>query len=206
MTLPATGPSSPHVEGAAPPAGERVLPPDAERPRPPGTEVPPGAPPKPWRPSGRLLVLDPDDRLLLLRARDPWYPEMGEWWEVPGGGLDDGEDVVAAAVREVLEETGVTVPADAVGAATWTLDVTYLWLGARRWSHQVVRLATLAGTPPPPVPPAYTEEEAVTFLVAEWVPVADVPGLPRTFPDGIVGALAALRAGRDVDSGFRVWC
>jgi 8-oxo-dGTP pyrophosphatase MutT (NUDIX family) len=66
-----------------------------------------GAPPRPWRLSGRLLVIDPADRLLLVRCHDPVAPVQGEWWEVPGGGVDPGEDTVTAALREVAEETGV---------------------------------------------------------------------------------------------------
>lgn len=31
----------------------------------------------------------------------------GPSWEIPGGGVDDGEDAATAAVRECLEETGI---------------------------------------------------------------------------------------------------
>ena len=39
----------------------------------------------------RVVVLDPEDHLLLFRAREPTYPELGEWWELPGGGIKPGE-------------------------------------------------------------------------------------------------------------------
>jgi 8-oxo-dGTP pyrophosphatase MutT (NUDIX family) len=172
---------------------------------PPGTREPPGAPPRPWRRSGRLLVLDPHDRLLLLHARDPYYPELGPWWEVPGGGVDPGEDTVAAAVREVAEETGVVVPRARVGPAAWRVRVTSVWLGRRRWAEQVVHLAVLDAVPAPDGPVAYTDEELATFVGVEWVPLDALPTLPRSFPDGLVDALPELRAGRDVDDGFRVW-
>jgi putative (di)nucleoside polyphosphate hydrolase len=32
---------------------------------------------------------------------------VGTWWQMPQGGLDEGEDPEAAARRELLEETGV---------------------------------------------------------------------------------------------------
>jgi putative (di)nucleoside polyphosphate hydrolase len=32
----------------------------------------------------------------------------GDWWQMPQGGIDDGEDVKEAAHRELWEETGVT--------------------------------------------------------------------------------------------------
>ena len=56
------------------------------------------------RRAGRLIVLDPDDRVLLFRYDDP--PPNGRHWGTPGGGLDDGETYAAAALRELAEETG----------------------------------------------------------------------------------------------------
>ncbi len=62
------------------------------------------------RPAARVLCLDPAGRVLLLRWRDP--AEGAIFWEPPGGGLEPGESPLAAARRELHEETGL--PADAV--------------------------------------------------------------------------------------------
>jgi 8-oxo-dGTP pyrophosphatase MutT (NUDIX family) len=56
--------------------------------------------------AGRVIVLDPDDRVLLLRYDDG--PPNGRHWCTPGGGLNDGEDYLAGARRELAEETGWT--------------------------------------------------------------------------------------------------
>ena len=58
------------------------------------------------RRAGRVIVLDPDDRVLLFRYDDG--PPNGRHWCTPGGGLNDGEDYVAGARRELAEETGWT--------------------------------------------------------------------------------------------------
>jgi ADP-ribose pyrophosphatase YjhB (NUDIX family) len=58
----------------------------------------------PVRQAGRVIVLDPANRVLLFRYDDP--PPLGVHWATPGGGLDLGEDYHAAAVRELREETG----------------------------------------------------------------------------------------------------
>jgi hypothetical protein len=56
----------------------------------------------------RVLLLDPADRVLLIHALDPTDPGH-HWWELPSGGLDDGEDLRDAARRELAEESGITL-------------------------------------------------------------------------------------------------
>jgi ADP-ribose pyrophosphatase YjhB (NUDIX family) len=58
------------------------------------------------RRAGRVIVLDPDDRVLLLRY-DNGAP-AGRHWCTPGGGLNEGESYAAGAARELTEETGWT--------------------------------------------------------------------------------------------------
>lgn len=59
------------------------------------------------RPGVRLVVLDPDDRVLLFRVADV-HGSGDTWWEAPGGGRRPGEPAVDAAVRELAEEVGAT--------------------------------------------------------------------------------------------------
>lgn len=52
------------------------------------------------------VMLDSDGRLLLVQRANP--PSQG-CWSIPGGRVEPGETLVAAAAREVAEETGLTV-------------------------------------------------------------------------------------------------
>ena len=56
-----------------------------------------------WRPTARLLTVDPDERVLLFGSVDD---DGKRWWFTPGGGVQRGETVTEAAVRELAEETG----------------------------------------------------------------------------------------------------
>jgi 8-oxo-dGTP pyrophosphatase MutT (NUDIX family) len=167
-------------------------------------ELPLEHPPRPWRLSSRLLVVH-DRHLLLIRAYDPTDRSAGEWYEIPGGGVETGEDTAAAAVRETVEETGYVVPVGCVGEACWHGEITYLWLGRRHWAEMVMHLARAAA---PLVRRAtdWRSDEQVSFLEPCWLPVDDVlAGRGRFFPGTLPQDLPRLLAGERLDTGFTVW-
>lgn len=129
------------------------------------------------RPSatGVMIAVWRGERLLLVRTS--YRPEL----DLPGGGLDRGEDPAAGAARELHEETGIVAPADAVVRVP---DISY-----RRHGRRVRNLVfewRAADVPEPRV----DRREIVWagFVVAEAVPVrARGPTLARYLARGGAG-------------------
>lgn len=67
------------------------------------------------RRAARVLLVDAQQRVLLLHGGDPDEPDRGRWWITPGGGIEPGESSTQAAVRELAEETGLRVGVDELG-------------------------------------------------------------------------------------------
>ena len=67
------------------------------------------------RRAARVLLVDGQQRVLLLHGGDPEEPGRGHWWITPGGGIEPGESPTQAAARELAEETGLQVEVDRLG-------------------------------------------------------------------------------------------
>lgn len=70
-----------------------------------------GAKPYPteYRPCVGLMIINATGLIWIgerLEARQD-AEGLGNWWQMPQGGIDEGEDPVTAAKRELFEETGI---------------------------------------------------------------------------------------------------
>ena len=90
--------------------------------------------PKPFRLAVKAVILDNQQRCLLLR-RSAINRHFVGCWEWPGGKVDEGEDFATALHREVREETSLEVEIKGVAGATdfemSTVNVVMLGLEAK---------------------------------------------------------------------------
>ncbi|GGE56135.1 RNA pyrophosphohydrolase [Actibacterium pelagium] len=104
----------------------------------------------PYRPCVGVMLVNADGDVFVGQRRDS---EVAAW-QMPQGGIDDGEEAEAAALRELWEETGVT--ADLVTIEGKTGDWVYynlppellgkVWKGKYRGQKQIWYRLRFTGT------------------------------------------------------------
>lgn len=113
----------------------------------------------------RVLPVSSEDTVLLLLGCDPALPAERYWFTV-GGAVDPGESLAQAGARELREETGIDLPADALGEPFGTFEVAFEWDG-----RSYVNESTLFAVPVEESPISFEgldHLEAQSIFDARW--------------------------------------
>ena len=108
----------------------------------------------PYRPCVGVMLVNPAGLAFVGKRIDTrGQPSEGDFWQMPQGGIDEGEDIQTAALRELAEETGV--PADHITLLAQTREellydlpddlIGKLWQGRFRGQRQHWVLARFGG-------------------------------------------------------------
>jgi len=152
------------------------------------------------RAAARVVLLDCQGRIFLVNAEDPIDPYKPAWWEIPGGGIDFGEDSATAAGRELYEETGIEDVE--MGPVIWTQHVQFTFGGWNFDSHDRIHVAWCDGGD---YRPRHLEAlEAAAFLGARWwalddLLASDEPVLPALLREHLPPILAGDLPGSPID-------
>ena len=147
--------------------------------------------------SARALLIDPQDRVLLMRLAAgrialPGAATRSTFWLTPGGSLDPGESFDAALLREVWEETGLRL----------TDPGRWVWTGEKeitRDGDPVLTIARVYAQHVPafePAPPQLTAEEHDSFRGFRWWSADEIATSSERFvPRGLAVLLPPLLRG-----------
>ncbi|HYN45535.1 MAG TPA: RNA pyrophosphohydrolase [Allosphingosinicella sp.] len=131
----------------------------------------------PYRPGAGVMLLNREGKVFVAQRLDSTL----EAWQMPQGGLDEGEDPEAGALRELEEETGIS-RAKVEIVARCPIELTYdlppdlvgkMWKGKWRGQRQTWFLMRFLG-----------EDEDVNLETADpefrawkWAEAAELPAL-----------------------------
>lgn len=154
----------------------------------------------------RLVVIEASGRVLLLHVRDATQPEFGTAWELPGGGLEAGEDYVQAAIRELREETGIEIGPDCIAAPSWHREVSYVYRNVHRHQHEIVACARLADALPTIGGSNRPGWEKDDVLGAQWWSVDEIAASnERFYPKSLARLLPVFLRGEAIREPLEVW-
>ncbi|MBV9349008.1 MAG: RNA pyrophosphohydrolase [Pseudolabrys sp.] len=143
----------------------------------------------PYRPCAGIMVLNRDGLVFVgRRSHGPEHIDATHVWQMPQGGLDEGEDPYRGALRELYEETSIKsvdklgeirewltydIPRDIVGAA---------WKGKYRGQKQKWYALRFTGADSEIniLTPGGGNHEA-EFVDWKWVEMEELPGLVVPF-------------------------
>lgn len=143
----------------------------------------------PYRKGVGMMLLNAQNQVFVAKRID----NTAEAWQMPQGGIDDGEDPQTAAMRELMEETGTDkarIIAESAGWLRYDLPdflIPKIWGGKYRGQEQKWYAMRFEGTDAD----INIATEHAEFSDWKWVPMASLPDLIVPFKRDLYETLVA---------------
>lgn len=123
-----------------------------------------------------IIALNEQGELLLQQEYS--YPPNEIMWQLPGGAMEEGEDIIVAAKRELLEESGLIAEDCQV--------IGYYYVDNRRTDRKQFVVLCHGFTPVAP------QNDLEEFIESHWMPLTEVKEKIRGGEITNITLLAAL--------------
>lgn len=154
----------------------------------------------------RVVLIDNAGSILLLSTRDASNPDFIVSWELPGGGIHEGEPYAEAITRELFEETGLKINPKSVPEPQWIRDVYYSYRGERRLQHEAISVVTLNSCKPDI---DYSDREPFELedhLEYHWWSLEELTSSTATFyPRNLAIHIESLICGEHIQDPIEHW-
>ncbi|MFQ6397197.1 NUDIX hydrolase [Nocardia sp. KC 131] len=129
------------------------------------------------RTSARVVLLDEQNRVLLMRGHDPKTPDISFWFTV-GGGVEPDETLRTAAVRELWEETGRRADPAGLRGPIWRRVAVFPFDGDLIRAEELFFALRVEAYEPQPGDPTAVERRCITGN--KWCTAADIVALDQS--------------------------
>jgi putative (di)nucleoside polyphosphate hydrolase len=152
------------------------------------------SPPVGYRRGVGVMLFNRAGKVLVAKRRDTAGKPGGEAWQMPQGGIDQGEDPRAAALRELEEEIGTAKAEIVAETRNWLLYdlpdelVGKVWGGRWRGQAQKWFAARFLGGDAEIDLAKHHDPE---FTEWKWAPIEDLPELVIGFKRELYKAIVA---------------
>lgn len=123
------------------------------------------------RTAARIVLFDEQGRVLLMRGNDPKTPDVSFWFTI-GGGVEPGENLRTAAVRELYEETGLRADPESLRGPIWRRVAVFPFDGELIRSEELFYVLRVPHFDPTPGNLTYVERRSITGH--KWCTSADI--------------------------------
>lgn len=154
----------------------------------------------------RVALFDACRSVLLIRIQDTTNPKFPRAWELPGGGLLEGETLLTAAIREIKEETGLNLSESMLLGPLWQRDVLYGYRGENRLQHEAIFSTQLTRAEPSLDFSGRDVFEETDFLEYRWWSLSELQHSQDIFyPRSLPSHISALAAGQLINDPIEIW-